>query len=69
MLTPLMFWTLIAPSVPIREGKQGATKSPMKQRRRRSYVHNNMQTERKTDKDGGLVEVSWSRRELALQGS
>lgn len=27
------------------------------------------QTERKTDKDGGLVGVSRSRRELALQGS
>lgn len=62
MLTPHMFWALIAPSV--RATGRGKKKIP--QRERRPFIQNNLQTERRIDKYGGLDEVSHSRRDLAL---
>lgn len=51
MLTPLMFWT-VSHHLLEREGGKDGTKNTKKQRGRRSYMHNYIQTEEKTNRDG-----------------
>lgn len=54
MLTLLMFWTLSHHLLDTEGEKKDGTKSTKKQREKDSHIHNYIQTEGKTDRDGGL---------------